>query len=357
MAVVTQSGDECLHAVRRSIELYNRGRVKESKRQLQFVARQAGVLIQESGIKSSLLEGLQTFALGQQAKIAKKMDRLLNEERELCNRSDKLAETLQLEDAELSILSDSIRDAERKQKRHEREREEAARKVEEMNKWWWVPLYGQVLAVRELIEDNAAAEEAASRRIAEYAEKKRTIQNSISYTRTRIVSIRQRKAAAASSIRRVKLELDEMHTKLSQLRIQTDNLMQATNLIKEVMAAAVEGDARCSFLQKIVNMAHGSNNAGVLTTRGSQTHVRSFVEAWDLVKDLIMESRRYNITFQFVCSSCNRECNCFPRSSADGDLENFICETCHAYYQKQQEAQLAVYRSRRRLRLQLCSVS
>ena len=82
------------------------------------------------------------------------------------------------------------------------------------------------------------------------------------------------------------------------------------------MAAAVEGDARCSFLQKIVNMAHGSNNAGVLTTRGSQTHVRSFVEAWDLVKGCTREYCNW-LGSTRICrdSRVNHMfCNTFPMS-------------------------------------------
>lgn len=50
----------------------------------------------------------------------------------------------------------------------EREKREAEKKYKEFKTYWWVPIYGQYLAVREIVEENNGKAKAALRDMARH---------------------------------------------------------------------------------------------------------------------------------------------------------------------------------------------
>ena len=87
--------------------------------------------------------------------LTREMNGLYQVEMELKNRKQALETKKSALTDEMERCSRNKQDSSRRYQVAEREKKEAEKKFEELRDWWWVPIYGQALIVRELYENNA----------------------------------------------------------------------------------------------------------------------------------------------------------------------------------------------------------
>lgn len=326
MAVVL-SGDECLLAVSRTIEMYNCGNAKEAKRELVIVKQQGKALIKKSETLSRRLEGLQPFALQRQEEIAREITQQQEKERNLQRQIDDMAIKLSRQESDLNYQSQCLQKAEREERSARREREEAEAKMNELKLLWWVPGYGQYLAIRELVENNSDKEREAARRLRDHLSKQRSIQGTISDIRSTIDRNRRERDWITARIRELKTKQKESYDILSEIRIATETLLSSTYFWKELVAAAEHGETRSDTLMKIVEKAYAFGDGSVLERRGSQTQARSFIEAWRSVQDMLTQGAEHALRFKFKCCRCGGEFVGLPWPQDDS--ASVVCDSCH----------------------------
>ena len=88
--------------------------------------------------------------------LTRQINKLHAEEVELKNRRQALEAKKSALNKERELCCRNKQDASRRYEKAKVEKRKAEEKCEELKNWWWVPVYGTFLAVRELVENSEA---------------------------------------------------------------------------------------------------------------------------------------------------------------------------------------------------------
>ena len=153
MALVSVSS-KCFSTLETAIEALTSGSACSSEVMLKSL-KQDGLRLQQqaSALCCQLNKAEEEHQLKEED-LTRQVNGLHEEEVQLTNRKQALETKKSALTDEKERCSRNKQDALRRSQKAEEEKREAEKKCEELQDWWWVPIYGQLLAVREIVENN-----------------------------------------------------------------------------------------------------------------------------------------------------------------------------------------------------------
>ena len=206
-----------------------------------------------------------------------------------------------------------------------RERNRAQEEYDKVKTFWWVPIYGQIILINELIEDNASKANEAQQRMNRYDRK-------ISDLNSDMTKFRNDLSSLNSSIQSTQSSLDSCNRKIQDIQANIGNI---TSAIAEVLDAKVywaesvhETQAvneKTAFMQRLVES--GKKNPSKFTsTIATKRHVNIYTSNWERVEYVLSEAFLNKISTTFKCTRCNVTKTSLPYIDSS---DNFICEDCY----------------------------
>ena len=162
MALVSVSS-KCFNTMEIVFEALKAGDSSSSEVMLKSI-KQDGLLLQREA--SALCTRLKQ-AEGEHQKQAEELTRQINDLYQVQIQHEKRKQELETKKSSLTNEKERYRqrrqEASRRKQEAENEKREAQQKYEEFEKYFWIPIVGGILAIRELVEKNENKARAASR--------------------------------------------------------------------------------------------------------------------------------------------------------------------------------------------------
>ena len=167
MSLIATSS-RCFNALDVAVEAVKTGNADSSAVVIKSI-RQDGLLLQKQA--SILCDELKQAEKKQQEldeDLTRQINKLHAEEVELKNRRQGLEAKKSALSEERERCCRNKQDASRRYENAKAEKRKAEEKYDELKLWWWVPGYGQFLAIRELVENNEEKARDARREMERY---------------------------------------------------------------------------------------------------------------------------------------------------------------------------------------------
>lgn len=316
----------CFEMVEETTQLVQQGRVKEASKKLTRVGQHSKRITTVTEIYIRRLEALEKYGVCQQEKLMRKMATLEEEK----NQKNKVIQQKQLEVEAKRV--DVRHYEELKQKAEERRREaehkkrEAEDRLNEVKKWWWIPIYGQVLCVRELIENNSSTISNEERKVNECESEQNSLQGKIQSAESEISSLTNVVSNLSSQISNLKDESEKRLKDLEEMKAATATLKKSVFCWNEFTSTMDHGIKRTEAMQRIVKRASDQKDSSrILSSRGTQTTMKSFEEAFEAARRLIEEQWQYLVMYEYTCEVCRQEKQGLPMPV---DEDTVVCSDC-----------------------------
>lgn len=320
----------CLETVDQVTCLVKAGKIREVSRKLMEVSQLSGRIKTITEVYIERLEELEKYAIYQQEKLMKKMSKL--EENRNRKRQD-----IQNREVYLASKQRQVHEyeelkwkAEVNKYEAESKKRDAEARQEEVARWWWVPVVGLVLCIRELIEDNSSKIAAENRRIEKYETDCSNLEDKIHSLRMEISNLRSDVSWLSSQINNLKDELTKKISMLKEMREATATLKESVFHWKEFTVMMEHGEERSGAMQKIVTKASKLKDpARVLRSRGTESTMKSFTEAFEKAESILRNQWQYMVTYEYVCVLCGNDKSGLPLPV---DRDTVVCNECaHRY--------------------------
>ena len=154
---------ECFNSLDRALQALNAGDISSSQAALHVIKRGGSKLQREEAALCAKLKIAEEESQRQNESLTIQINELFEAEKQLEKEKRELETKRSSLENEKKQSRKKYDKASNRYHQARREKEEAERKNDELKSWWWVPVYGQFLAVRELIEGNLKKEQDASR--------------------------------------------------------------------------------------------------------------------------------------------------------------------------------------------------
>lgn len=167
MSLIATSS-RCFNALEAALEAVKTGNADSSEVMIKSI-RQDGVLLQkQASIRCDELKQDEKKQQELDEDLTRQINKLHAEEVELKNRRQGLEAKKSALNEERERCCRNKRDASRRYENAKAEKREAEEKLEEAEKWGWVPGYGTFLVVRELVQNNKEKASDARREMERY---------------------------------------------------------------------------------------------------------------------------------------------------------------------------------------------
>ena len=317
---------ECLHTVEEVKDLVQKGKVKSSAIKLSQITQQSRRIRSIIEIYVSRLEALEDYAVHQQEKIMRKMNDLEDEKK-------KRHQEIQSKEQEIARNRADIGDCERLKSHAESNMMEAERKKceaeerrEELENWWWVPVYGLILGIRELIEDNSAIIDKESNKIERYSNEASNFQTNIESAESTIESLRNDVSRLSQQINELGADLKMRIRLLKEMKETTATLKVYLQHWNELRITMEYGQNRSVAMEKIVHKASTMRNPEkILTGKGTEKMLNSFTEAFQKAEELLKTQWQYVVSYKYVCELCQEENEGLPLPF---NKDAVVCNSC-----------------------------
>lgn len=327
---MNESFPRCLETVNQVSRLVETGRVQEASKKLMEVSQlsRRTKMITEVYIKR--LEELEKYAECQQKKLMRKMEEMQENRRKKRQEIHIKEVSLAGKEKEIAEFEELKLNCSLNQKKAEKNKRTAMARQDQVKTWWWVPLYGQGLLIRELIEDNSLKIAVENKHIQKYEADYSNLQNKIQFMKTEIVNLNSDVHCLSSKIDELQDQLIKRNQMLKEMKEATASLKNSVYHWNEFAEVIDFGDTRSGAMQKLITKGSKLHDpARILRSRGTQAAMKSFTEAFERAERILQNQWQYMVTYEYVCVLCRREKSGLPLPV---DEDTVVCNECaHKY--------------------------
>lgn len=188
MALVTMSS-RCFNTIQTFFEAVKTGDTSSSKVMLKSI-KQDGLLLQREALAlCDRLKQAEEEHQKQDEDLTRQINDLYQEQIQQEKRKQELETKKSSLTNEKERCSQRRQVASRRKQQAEQEKREAEERYDELEKYWWIPIVGQILAVRELIENNEKKAKEASRDVDRYESDIKRAESEISRANSGILEV------------------------------------------------------------------------------------------------------------------------------------------------------------------------
>jgi len=219
------------------------------------------------------------------------MNELYVEETQLAKRKQELENRKTSLTGEKERCHRSKKEVSRRYRVAEKEKREAEEKYDELKRWFWVPIYGTFLAVRELIEENEKKASDAYGEMKRFEREMERVESEISWANSEVFKAEKDLERISGKVENLKRQREECHEKLGDVKSLMSFIMQAVGFWDEVITVTKEATVKTEHIQRIVDLAAKKNALKILRSSGTQTMMKSFKDGWMEVAEMITSDR------------------------------------------------------------------
>ena len=324
--VPSTSGAKCLETAQTVVDLFHEGNARKAEKVLVDLKWQSARLSTMTEILARKLEALEPYCIHQQEKLMRWIGNLEEEER--CKELEKIQLQIDVskEESNIAQYKELKEKAESYRRAAEEKRREAEERVQEVRKWWWVPVYGLCLCIREVVQNNRAIEKQEAKKVADFQSQQNTLQSKVQNARSQISNIQAKQAELNSEITNLKAEYELRFKNLQEMKVQTAYLKETVTFWKGFVNATQHGENRADFLTRLIERSNKEEDPDlILKSQGSMTASKNFSEAFKTIERLIVEGECRVITYNFKCAVCQKSLQGLPMPVNE---DNVVCNEC-----------------------------
>jgi hypothetical protein len=317
---------QCLEIVEKATKCVQSGKVREAKRKFVEVVQHSNRITTITEVYIRRLEELEKYGEYQQEKLMKKMECLENEKRRKNDQISRRKIEISQKRENIDFCKEQKAKSEERKQEAERKKRDAEKRKREVEKWWWVPIYGQVLCIRELIENNSHVINTEARKANECNSEMQSLQGRIQSVESEISNLNREVSSLTSEISNLKDESIRRNDTLSEMKEATAVLKQSVSHWNEFISTIDHGANRSEAMIKLVNRASKCDDPSrILKSRGTQTSMKSFQEAFAKAEELLEKQWDNLIVYVYTCEVCKKEKRGLPLPL---DKDTVVCGEC-----------------------------
>ncbi|EDO40931.1 predicted protein [Nematostella vectensis] len=286
MSLVRLSSN-CFDAVQAALRSLRVGDAQSASQTLRSIRQDAFMLKLKSTRLRNFLEFEERRCQTRVEGLVRQVNSLHSEETMLNNRKKDLAIKKAAQKTAKQEHAKNKQSARRRADEARAKQREAEQKLDEVKSMWCVPVVGQVLVVRELLEDNSTRAKAAYSDVTRHEIDAKRADSEIRRAESKIREVNEKLDDIASRVRHLKVEQDRSHKELGETRSTTAFVMQAVAFWEELIELTNSATLSTTHLQRIVDKAATRNTVRILGSRGTRTIVRSFRDCWMEVAETV----------------------------------------------------------------------
>ena len=249
-----------------------------------------------------------------------------NEKTSLISRKSSLETCIFSKSASVRETERLLNDARDEINSAKRERNRAQEKYDKVKKYWWVPIYGQVLAIKELIEGNEYKANEAQSRMNRYEREVREYNSELKKSKEELENLND-------IIRNVESDLRDCNRKISSIKSNIETICSAIGEVldaKEYWRSSVSetksANKSTNHMEKLVNTSNAKKKlVDFSKSYATKLMVNKYDSQWEKVESVLGDAFLNKVSLTFTCSHCNITKTSLPYIE---HLDTFVCEDC-----------------------------
>ncbi|PFX21719.1 structural maintenance of chromosomes protein 2-like [Stylophora pistillata] len=296
MALVSVS-EKCFNTIESALKAVKTGDIRSSEIMLKSLGNDGLLVQQQASVYCDRLREAENEHKQQVEAITRQINELYQEQKQHEKRKKELEANKSVLRSKKNHYIQGKREALRKYQEVEWQKREAEEKFEELKTFWWVPIYGQYLVVRELFEENDKKARHASREMHRHERDAEEAERDIERTNSGIRQAEEDMRRISEKVEQLERQRQHCHNNLGDVKSMVVFIIQAVTFWKEVVELTRAATVKTENIQKIVELAQKKDSIKILTSRGTQIKMKSFKECWmDLIQTI--NSDENNVIFQ-----------------------------------------------------------
>ena len=292
MALALNS-EECFTALKTATKALRRGDVATSTRMLRTLHSQ-GQRIKNQAIELRReLEELEESNTQEMETVKCHLGDLEDQERSLLHERQRLEKHQDFLQAKIDSCVKILKTAVEEEDAAKRKLREAEEKCKELENWWWVPIYGQFLFFRELLEDNHNKARRASCEVTFHRSCIRRTDLEIENNTALMKDNEKKINSIACSISQLRIRMEYLHDKAGALKEIIVFIMEAEVFWQQLADSSYSASVNASSLERLVQIAIRKCDLKILNSKGTERVVGSFENTWNIVLKMLRNQFRH----------------------------------------------------------------
>jgi regulator of replication initiation timing len=314
---------QCQGIVEEATKYVELGKVREAERKFIQVAQHSNRITTITKVYICRLEELEKYSVYQQEILMKKMEDLENKKKEknkqIFQRLEEVSRKEQekrCREAEKAKIKERREEAERNKRRAERRERDA-------KKWLLIPLIG---LIPYLLDDSASDVRREESNIKECDDKIQSLERIIQNVQSEISNLKREVSNLNSEISNLKVESKRRNDTLLEIKQTTADLIQSIYHWTEFTSTVEDGAKKAKTIANFfIKASEKDDSSRILESKGTQTKVTSFQEAFAKAEELLEKQWDNLIVYVYTCEVCKKEKRGLPLPL---DKDTVVCGEC-----------------------------
>jgi hypothetical protein len=173
--------------------------------------------------------------------------------------------------------------------RYHRDYLNAKEKLDKFKTWWWVPIYGQILVIRELFEWNAIRMNEADSRKSSASHDKAAAERRRAKASSMVTEAKEALKRAERELEDCRRRKAECHQKCTDLKEQISTISQGEKALNDILCLTESACSNTDEVKAIFDKSRGSIK--LLQSRGTKAKIWHVGERWMGVNDMVSSNR------------------------------------------------------------------
>lgn len=271
------------------------------------------------------LGSLEQYNRKKESEYYKQLKDLEYENDRLRGRKSTLERSIASKEVSISDIQRELSNARDEMNSARHRRNQAQREYDKFRTFWWVPIWGQILVVKELIEDNESIANNAQQRMDRYDREISSLNSDLVIFRNDLASLNRSIQSVLSSLNSCNQKINEIHSNISNITSATAEVLDAKVYWKNSVFETRAINDKTAHMQRLVEGGKG-NPSKFSSSKPTERVVNNYESSWGRVENVLSEAFFNKISITFTCTLCNITKTSLPYINSS---DNFVCEDCH----------------------------
>ena len=271
------------------------------------------------------LESLENYNKKKETEYYQQLKELEHEKSKLRDKKSRLEQTIAGKEASITETERQLKNAEDDMESARHEKSRAQNKYNKFKNFWWVPVWGTVLTITELIEDNEGKARAAKQKMNRYEEEIDSLRGDIRNFRDDLESLNGRINQVQSSLTSCNQKINNIQSDISNITSAIAEVLDAKVYWKNSVSETRAVNDQTSHMQRLVK-AGGKKPSKFSSSKATKHTVDIYESSWEKVENILNEAFLNKILITFTCTQCKTTQTSLPYIVSS---DNFVCEDCY----------------------------
>lgn len=270
------------------------------------------------------LEGLEQYHIKNEAEYYRQLKSLESEKSGLESRRSGLQQSIAGKEASIRETERQLSNARDAMNAARRERDRAQREYNEMKTFWWVPIIGQILVVKEMFEENGRKADDAQRRMNNYDREASDLNSDLNRFKNDLASLNRDIQNIQSSLNLCYQNINKVQSDIRNITSAIAEVLDAKVYWRDSVSQNKSAVNETSHLEELVEIGK-EKPLKFTSSEATKDSVKIFESSWGKVEDVLSKAFLNKISITFKCTRCKTTKTTLPYIVSD----HFVCEDCY----------------------------